>query len=182
MPSRYSQAFSLKPLCPKQHRGERREDTSHCKPLSLVFYKFDRCVCLHLHAVSTEIRRGCQIPWIWSYTQLWANVRGIEPWSSGRQPALLTTDPSLFLKRKDTTEVSPQTFSLITLASAWSHGHTVLWERLRRGAQAFSAWRVVDQLSWPERKTVWGRQPLDCGVSGGVQIGARTNCLSSHKV
>lgn len=57
-------------------------------------YIYVSCFCL----VATEIRRQCQIPWNWSYGQLWTTiwVLRIEPNSSVKKPVLLATEPYLW--------------------------------------------------------------------------------------
>lgn len=51
----------------------------------------------HLHAVPTEVRRGCQIPWDCRYRQLCAAMwlLRVKPGSSVKAAVLVSTDPGL---------------------------------------------------------------------------------------
>lgn len=44
------------------------------------------CVCTRFVSSAQEARRGCEVPWNWSYEWLWTTVwvLGVELWSSAR--------------------------------------------------------------------------------------------------
>ena len=51
------------------------------------------CVCVYL--VPLEARRGCQIPWNWSFSQLWVTHYVGVIWSPWQEQVFLTTKSSL---------------------------------------------------------------------------------------
>ena len=60
------------------------------------------CMCVyHMCAVAMGAIKGCQVPWNWSYRQLWAAIWEPNPDSLGEQQGLLTNVPSL-QSHKDT--------------------------------------------------------------------------------